>query len=214
MAMLTHSFMILVLTLLGIGALCSCNEASFKDKTRNKTIPPPTSPKPEEQEPRDPGQRDGADQGDVKLDEDEDAASKCKLTGDKIELNYPEPIRKCLEGGKLWNFKDGGCSDIDASQSVDCSFKGVTQVAQMFPGVKEHMQDIQNRNGKLIGCGEKRKGKTVVVQYFFPPKDLDNCSFSNMYRIGTACYESYDSSNDPKAGLPVDQAVAECLAAD
>jgi hypothetical protein len=160
--------------LLLVGLVFGCNQTKFASQNNQQNQEPPAPPKEEpKEEPKTP------------------EPPKCDLSKDFVSLKFPANIQTCVDAGNIYDFYRNTCSPVKKATSYDCSFAGVKARAAAlnldYSGVDKAIAD----NAKLIGCGEKRDGLTLVTEWWHPnnagaPGD---CTFSPESIITVTCFQ-------------------------
>jgi len=123
-------------------------------------------------------------------------ANECDLSKDFVNLKYPPDIQKCVDSGKLYDYNEKKCFEtIEKATTYDCSKAGVQQAVTKISLGTATLGMESYPGAKLIGCGERRGGKTVLIQWWVPPTgavDKEKCAFTGNMVIGTECYVSQD----------------------
>jgi hypothetical protein len=80
--------------------------------------------------------------------------------------------------------------------TYDCTRQGVQDAIDALGGPGAQIVGQQPANAKLVGCGERRGGQTVVVQWYTPPANGQaTCAYSSSMEIGTQCFGSSSNAN-------------------
>ncbi len=149
--------------------------------------------------------------------DDSGTIEMCRLDeGDFFEYNFPDNIKACHDQGKVWNFYSKTCSNLPKETSFECTWTGVNNALVTLGVNPAANANIINKNGKLVGCGEKTDKKTVVFQYFVPPTtDIDeiNCSWSQSTTIWIVCGRQFSSQAELDAWVALGNVgqITSCL---
>lgn len=177
------------------------------------------------------GGAEGGQDGDAEggIDGGEDAGggvdsggdASCDMSADFIKLRFPKKIQDCIDDGKIYNFDSDKCfEDVTKAKSYDCTRSDIRKtVEDIMSGAVdfdiEIVKLIKEKKAKLVGCGERRDGNTIVFQSWVPPTDSPSCEFSGRMKIITECYAgkltSSSGTGEPESTA---EAVARCVAAE
>jgi hypothetical protein len=147
----------------------------------------------------------------------EEELARCKLDEDFVELKYPDKIQKCIDDGSLFDFAADRCfDDVKKATSYECNWAAVKSaiVALNIPGDDGTTLKDQYPDAKILGCGERRDGKTIVLQVWIPPKrelNKKDCSYKESMSIGAECHAF---TSGAAIGGDAAQGVSDCVKAD
>ncbi len=137
----------------------------------------------------------------------------CTLDGEKVILNpKSQTIKDCIEAGKIYHFDWKKCTDVPKASSYDCDFDSIISHLGDKRFDTSGIETARSSSAKLIACGEKNDGDTIIVQYW-EPKDGDECNFDGSGTT-TACFKSYSAGEMPDAPTTEDEEralVADCI---
>lgn len=145
------------------------------------------------------------------------AEKKCTLDQAqfKAALSDTSPIRKCMDSQKLYNFEkwDGTC--VDLAPIEKCDFKSFNSLVEAR-GMSAASVMAEYPNAVMVGCGQKRDGKTLLGQWWIPDGAIDQekCEMNVDYTILTACFEVDDFGRarpEPKTEAEKQAAVLACM---
>lgn len=123
------------------------------------------------------------------------APAICDLDKDFVPVAFPENIKKCIDSSHIFNFYTQSCSNVAKATSFTCDFKGLTTALKGLNIDSSAVEKAIAAKAKLVGCGEKRAGKTIVTQWWFPTEKQiseKDCSFSAQTAITTGCFQQND----------------------
>jgi hypothetical protein len=142
---------------------------------------------------------------------------KCDRNQDKFkkDLSPTSPIVACMNAKKLYDFDkvDGSC--LGALAAVDpCTTESFNARVQALGMSAKKILD-KYPTAVVIGCGQKRQGKTLLGQWWVPNAafDEEKCEMTEDYMILTACFELDDSGKarpEPRTEAEVRAAVLAC----
>ena len=139
----------------------------------------------------------------------------CNLSGDFVQLQFPPAIQNCINQGLIYDFNSGSCfSNVTQASTYACSFAGVQQALESIGMSSTQLLASQQPGAKLVGCGERRNGQTIVLQWWVPPPNSTSCSYSANTVIGTECYGSFPSGTAPSQPGNTPAGVEACVNAD
>ena len=153
------------------------------------------------------------DSSQIPVPEDE-----CDTSGEQIKLSFPhEDIQKCIDDGNIYHFGldglSGRCTDVKASFS--CSFDNIKEAVGKIGIDPKIIEDARSKNAKLLNCGEKNSGRTIVAQWVYLKGDLKECEYSQatVSNVVTSCYKRYDGGAPPIPETREEKyaAVAACM---
>ncbi len=146
------------------------------------------------------------------IDEVPTVADDCEIDGDVVVIDAKaQTIKDCIAAEKIYHFDWEKCTDVPKASSYDCTFEGVKAALTALSFSTESIDAAIDNNAKLIACGEKSDGNTIVVQWWSPAED--QCIFDGTDTT-TACYKHYSSEEeppDPTSKEEVRAAVKACI---
>ena len=125
-----------------------------------------------------------------------DSSLGCDEQGNAV-FTYSNPAAQaCNDQGQIWDFYAGTCTPAISAESFECSFQGILdQMTKLNIGHTQKLLDARDgvvdagRILKLISCGEKDQGQTIVAQWVrIPASGAGTCSPSPAENVTTGCY--------------------------
>lgn len=190
---------------LAIGTFLSCNTAKFSGDSRQRIEEPPQPP---------PQPPPAPEQTPITTNPDEQPVEppQCDMTNDFIRMKFPQEIQGCMDGARLYDFYRKRCSPVAKATTFECSFAGLkAKVGQMNLDSRSIDRAI-NEGAKLIGCGEKRGGLTVVAEWWQPSSQGSegDCSFVPGTVITVTCFQN-ENGDGTVVDAPTPEAKKEIL---
>jgi hypothetical protein len=162
-------------------AIGGCNQTRFAGQSKNDQKPPvqePEQPKPEVPKPE--------------PEAPDPKPAECDVTRDFVSMKFPANIQKCVDAGNIYDFYRDICSPVKKASSFPCTFSGIKDRATAL-GLDASAVDQGAADGaKLIGCGEKREGLTLVAEWWIPAKDTTDgkdCTYRPGTTITVSCLQ-------------------------
>jgi hypothetical protein len=116
----------------------------------------------------------------------------CDKSADSAPPAFPENIQKCIDESHIFNFYTNECSPVDIAKSFPCTYEGIKEILTTL-GIKTESIDVAvAAKAQLVGCGEKREGKTVITQWWNPTEQQlaeDDCSLTSTTAVTTGCFQ-------------------------
>lgn len=122
----------------------------------------------------------------------EATSNQCDLTQDFVQVSFPANIQACIDQGNIFDFYTNDCSPIKASTSYECNFDSLRAKLTDLGMSTASIDDAISKNAKLISCGEKRAGLSVITQWWYPTEEqinAENCSYSADMVLTTGCFQ-------------------------
>lgn len=123
-------------------------------------------------------------------------------------------IQACYDQKRIWHFERSLCLEPVAA-SFECNFDSLlaaleSQLGSKDGSVYKALSEGRDNGVKLIACGEKNDGNTIIAQWVKVEEQAGNCStnFSKNYPT-TACTKRNAAS--PTTPEEVRQFVYQCL---
>jgi hypothetical protein len=124
----------------------------------------------------------------------------------EVEIAFEGEIQSCFDDNRIWDFNRSLCTEVPAS-SFSCDFDALA-LAINDAGMATPAKIIEGKGkAKLIACGEKNDGKTIIAQWVYPPVG-DRCSYDLQDGLPvTGCYRIL-----PTGSAPLDPSNKEAVA--
>ena len=170
--------------------LVSCNDADFSESDTSAEAGGSTS----------------------EIDEVPTGFDDCEIDGDVVVIDAKaQTIKDCIAAEKIYHFDWEKCTDVPKASSYDCTFEGVKAALAEKSFSTESIDAAIEKSAKLIACGEKNDGDTIVIQWWSPGED--QCIFDGADTT-TACFKHYSSEEeppDPTSQEEIRAAVKACI---
>jgi len=142
---------------------------------------------------------------------------RCAFYQDFVQLVFEDPIRTCLAGGHLWDFKSKTCSLIPFATSFSCSWSGL-QASPAGEYAASVLANNKTQGFNLIGCGELGQGDLIIFQFIEDQRaalETKACAYDPEMLIHVSCFRLFSSEAEVNewAGLGQEEQVKRCFAA-
>lgn len=184
-----------------IGTFLSCNTAKFSGDSRQRVDEPPQPPPPVEQNP-------------IAVNPDERPVEppQCDLSKDFVRMKFPQEIQSCVDRARIYDFYRKRCSPVANATTFECSFAGLKAKVRQMNLDSGTLDRAISEGAKLIGCGEKRSGLTVIAEWWQPSSQGSegDCSFVPGTVITVTCFQN-ENGDGTIVDAPTPEAKKEIL---
>jgi hypothetical protein len=103
-----------------------------------------------------------------------------------------EQIKKCIEGGVMYNFNTKACAKLKLAASYTCTYEGVLETIKKLKPSSHLLTSIEEKRQKgyaLVSCGEN-SAKTVMAAQFFEPNNIVGCEIKGAISSLQVCFRN------------------------
>jgi hypothetical protein len=143
--------------------------------------------------------------------------SRCHLDQDFVEMVLPPDVQACIDAGNMYDFASKSCFTDVVQGTYACTWDGAKAAIQGLNIPGDDGTTLKDRfpDAKLVGCGQRRGGKTIVLQVWIPPKRQlteADCVYDESMTIGAECH-AY-TTGAPEGSVGSAEGVRRCATAN